>query len=90
MVLWVLLTERGERKDERRLGGSEREGVRDPAFWARKAEKAEVRGVAGPSATGLGPTMQTPADFPWGERDSLPYPRKVSGGLACLQSCLSP
>uniref|UniRef100_A0A8D1QTH2 non-specific serine/threonine protein kinase n=1 Tax=Sus scrofa TaxID=9823 RepID=A0A8D1QTH2_PIG len=64
-----------------RRGGSEREGVRDPAFWARKAEKAEVRGVAGPSATGLGPTMQTPADFPWGERDSLPYPRKDEGVL---------
>lgn len=24
-------------------GGSEKEGVRDPAFWAKKAEKAEVR-----------------------------------------------
>lgn len=30
--------------------------------------------------------MQTPADFPRGERDSLPCPRKVSRGLVCLVS----
>lgn len=71
-------------------GGSEKEGVRDPAFWARKAEKAEVRDVRGPLATGLSPTMQTPADFPRVERDLLPCPRKVSRGLASLQQCLSP
>lgn len=41
-------------------------------------------------ATGLSPTMQTPADFPRGERDSLPCPRKVSRGLVCLQLYLSP
>ena len=27
-------------------GGSEKEGVRDPAFWARKVAKAEVRGIS--------------------------------------------
>lgn len=39
-------------------------------------------------ATSLSPTMQTPADFPRGERDTLPCPRKVSRGLVCLQQCL--
>lgn len=70
-------------------GGSEKEGVRDPSFWARKVEKAEVRGVARLSGHRRG-TMQTPADFPRIERDSRPCPRKVSRGLASLQQCLSP
>lgn len=36
-------------------GGSEKEGVRDPAFWARKVAKAEVRGVARLSGHRRGP-----------------------------------
>lgn len=71
-------------------GEVRRRGVRDPAFWAGKAEKAEVRGVMGPLATVLSPTMQNPADFPRVERDSLSCPRKVSRGWACLQQCPSP
>ena len=45
-------------------GGSEKEGVRDPAFWARKAEKAEVREVTGPCGRRLGPHHADPSRFP--------------------------
>lgn len=45
-------------------GGSEKEWVRDPACSARKAEKAEVRGVTGPSDRQLGPHHADPGRFP--------------------------
>lgn len=47
-------------------GGSEKEGVRDPAFWARKAEKAEVRRVTGPSGHRLEPHYADPGRVPQG------------------------
>ena len=47
-------------------GGSEKEGVRDPAFWARKVAKAEVRGVARLSGHRRGTHHADPSRFPQG------------------------
>lgn len=47
-------------------GGSEKERVRDPAFWARKVAKAEVRGVARLSGHRRGTHHADPSRFPQG------------------------